>query len=234
MSAPSISVVVPVNNEATILTEQVTAMVSQLSTLPNEFELLLVENGSIDATEAQCQSLSSRFDVVRSIALPIGDYGMALREGIRQARHEIVVIFNVEFWSLEFVTIALTALRTRDLVIGSKSAPGATDDRPRIRRVITKSYNRTLRFLWGFSGTDTHGMKAFHRIALLPFVESCVCTGFVFDTELVLRAERAGLKRLELPTDVKELRAPSSLSLIRRIPHVLTNLLRLWREMRLP
>jgi hypothetical protein len=47
-------------------------------------------------------------------------------------------------------------------------------------------------------------MKAFNRVDVVPFVEQCRCSGFVFDTELVLRCERAGMKRLELPTDVRE------------------------------
>ena len=228
----SLSVVVPVHNEEAILESQVTAMAAGLARLGRPFELLIVENGSTDRTLRLGQDLAKRVPGVRVLTRPEGDYGLALRHGILQARNDVVIVFNVEFWSLEFVDIALAALQTREMVIGSKSAPGAHDERPALRRTITRTYNLMLRWLWGFDGTDTHGMKAFHRAALAPIVEVCRSSGFVFDTELVLRAQRAGVSKIELPTDARELRAPSNRSLFRRVPDVLANLLRLWRGLR--
>jgi len=228
-SISSLTIVVPVHDEEAILVGQVTAMASGLATLGRPFELLIVENGSSDRTPALADELASRIPSVRVLALPQGDYGLALRQGILDARNDVVIVFNVEFWSLEFVEIALAALQTRDMVIGSKSAPGAHDERPWLRRTITRTYNLMLHLLWGFDGTDTHGMKAFHRAALAPIAQACRSSGFVFDTELVLRAQRAGLSKIELPTDAKELRAPTTRSLFRRVPGVLSNLLRLWR-----
>lgn len=230
MSKPSLSVVVPVHNEAQILVAQAEAMLAGLRTLGHPFELLLVENGSTDATATLCAGLRAAHPEVGVLRVPVGDYGLALKQGILAARHALVVIFNVEFWSVEFVRIALAALETRKLVIGSKSAPGAHDDRPFVRRTVTRSYNRLLRAVWGFDGTDTHGMKAFWREALLPIVTACVTGGFVFDTEMVLRAQRAAIPRLELPTDVHEVRAPGVGSLARRVPSVLRNLFLLARR----
>jgi len=228
----SISIVVPVHNEQAILEEQVTSMLAALKTLDCPYEILLVENGSTDDTARICARLDATHHAIHCVATAAADYGLALREGIARARHEVVVIFNVEFWSIEFVAIALTALQTRELVIGSKSAPGAADDRPLLRRAITRSYNRCLRIGWGFSGTDTHGMKAFRRSVVAPIADACRCTGFVFDTELVLRCERAGLRRLELPTDVQEVRPPSIPALVRRVPSVVRNLVTLWKSVR--
>ena len=233
MAIPSsISIVVPVHNEQAILEEQVTSMHAALERLECLHEIVLVENGSTDDTARICARLQAEHPAIHHVTIPDADYGLALREGILRARHEVVVIFNVEFWSTEFVAIALTALQTRELVIGSKSAPGATDDRPLLRRLITRSYNHCLRIGWGFSGTDTHGMKAFRHSVVAPIAEACKCTGFVFDTELVLRCERAGLKRLELPTDVREVRPPSVPSLFRRVPGVARNLVTLWKSVR--
>jgi len=229
--AKSISVILPVHNEQAILESQVFAMHGALKSLGRRYEIVVVENGSTDRTPAICQELSQRYSEIRTISSDRADYGAALRDGILNARCEVVIIFNVEFWSFEFVSIALTALETRSLVIGSKSAPGAHDDRPALRRLITKTYNGCLRLVWGFQGTDTHGMKAFHREEVVPVVLNCKCSGFVFDTELVLRCERAGLRRLELPTDVKELRAPSLTALLRRVPSVVRNLFVLWESL---
>jgi glycosyltransferase involved in cell wall biosynthesis len=228
----AITVVLPVHNEQAILLEQVQAMCRGLSSMGLEHEILLVENGSTDLTLEVCEDLSRRLEAVRAMSLPAADYGTALKVGILHATRDIVIVFNVEFWSLEFVEIALAALQTRTLVIGSKSAPGAHDERPFLRRFVTRSYNTFLRFAWGFDGTDTHGMKAFHRVPIMRIAESCRCTGFVFDTELVLRCQREGIQKLELPTDAREVRSPSPSSLMRRVPSVLTNLWTLWWTLR--
>ena len=230
MFAPpqSFSVIVPIHNEAQIVDEQVALMVHALSQLGLEYEVILVENGSIDETLALGHALAQRYPMVRVLVLPTGNYGLAIKHGIENARYDIGIVFNVEFWELEFVRIALAALHSRALVIGSKAAPGAHDDRPWVRRTITRAYNNLLRLVWRFDGTDTHGMKAFRREVLVPLANQCVCDGFVFDTELVLRAQRAGLSILELPTDVRELRAPTTISLFKRIPAVMRNLWRLW------
>ncbi len=227
-SIESLSVVVPVRNEETILSSQIQAMVDGLAARQIDYELILVENGSTDRTLAECEDLAVRHPRVKILTRAKGDYGESLKLGILKASKDWVVIFNVEFWSLEFIDIARVALRTRWLVIGSKSAPGAHDERPLIRRWVTRSYNLLLKFLWGFDGTDTHGMKAFRRTELLPIVEKCRCTGFVFDTEFVLRCQRATIPKIELPTNAKELRAPSARSLLARVPGVLGNLWTLW------
>jgi glycosyltransferase involved in cell wall biosynthesis len=227
---PTISLVVPVHNEEAIIVDQIQKIVEACRRMELVFEVVLVENGSRDRTPALCRDLAARFREVRVLTLPDGDYGVALRYGILSAAHDVVTVFNVEFWSVEFIDIALSALKTRSLVIGSKSAPGASDDRGLLRRAVTSSYNRMLRWIWGFDGTDTHGMKAFWRAPLVPMVEACVTTGWVFDTELVLRAQRAGLSRIELPTDVSEVRPPSIGALARRVPFVLTNLWKLSRH----
>jgi glycosyltransferase involved in cell wall biosynthesis len=225
---PSVSVVVPIHNEEHILVDQAIAILDGLRSAGIAFELLLIENGSTDSTPRLCLGLAGKAPEVRVVSLQKGDYGLALREGILRALHDIVVIFNIEFWSIEFVRIAMAALQSRSLVIGSKSAPGAHDTRPFARRLLTRTYNQLLRWIWGFDGTDTHGMKAFWRDDLLPIVDRCVTRGFVFDTELVLRAQRRGVPKLELPTDAEEKRAPTFRSLLGRVPHVLSNLWMLW------
>lgn len=221
---PTVSVVVPVHNEQSLLDDQVCRMLEALNLLAIRYELLLVENGSADKTLDLCRDLERRFGQVRVLNLSLGDYGLALKYGILNARNDVLVIFNLEFWSAEFVHIALAALESRVLVIGSKSAPGAYDERAFVRRAVTRAYNSMLRLLWGFDGTDTHGMKAFWRQRLLPIVHQCKTGSWVFDTELVLRAQRAGISKLELPTDVCELRPPSRRALLRRGPLVLKEL----------
>jgi len=90
-----------------------------------------------------------------------------------------------------------------------------------------------LRVGFGLKVTDTHGMKALVREPLLPVVAQCRYGRDLFDTELILRAERAGLVVAEIPVDVEELR-PARTSVIRRIPRTLSGLTQLWFSLRKP
>ena len=113
------------------------------------------------------------------------------------------------------------------MVVGSKAALGAKDERPFIRRLATRVINGLLRLLLGFQGTDTHGLKMFVRAALAPVAESCVVERDLFASEFVIRAWRVGKKLREIPIVLSEKRPPS-VHLLRRVPNVLKNLIRLF------
>jgi len=94
-------------------------------------------------------------------------------------------------------------------------------------------FNSILRLLFRSSVSDTHGMKLIRREvvdSVLPLVGS---TKDLFDTELVLRAERDGYRIAELPVVVEEQRAARS-SYLKRVPRTLLGLakirFRMWRE----
>jgi hypothetical protein len=83
-----------------------------------------------------------------------------------------------------------------------------------------------LRLGFGSRVSDTHGMKALRRAAVEPIVGQCRRGSDLFDTEVVLRADRAGLRVRELPVTVHELR-PSRTPILRRVPRTLVGLVRL-------
>src|SRR5439155_1734640 len=118
-----------------------------------------------------------------------------------------------------------------DLVIGSKLMAGAEDERPLFRHAASHVYNGILRLAFGFRGTDTHGLKAFRKAALLPVVARCVVDQDVFASELVLRADRDGVRIAEIPVRLLEKRPPS-IDLLRRIPGVVRRLWRLARALK--
>ena len=78
--------------------------------------------------------------------------------------------------------------------------------------------------------TDTHGMKAISRKVLDDVLPAVKSTEDLFDTELVLRAERAGYRIAEVPAVVEEIR-PARSSYLKRVPRTLIGLLRLRRRL---
>jgi hypothetical protein len=94
-----------------------------------------------------------------------------------------------------------------------------------------------LRLVFSLSVSDTHGMKAMRRAEVAPIVEQCRFRTDLFDTELVIRSERAGLAVAELPVTAQE-RRPSRSPIWRRVPRTVVGMvalrLALWREPRRP
>lgn len=226
---PELSIVIPIYNEEAILERSVSELIDDLEREGVDFEILLAENGSRDRTVAIAELLAERWpDKLRWFSYPEPNYGGALREGIFRARGRYVVCEEIDLCDVDFHMRALALLRAdeADLVIGSKAMAGAHDNRPVVRRAATKVYNKLLRVTLGFSGTDTHGLKALRRAAVAPVAARCVVDYDVFASELVIRAEREGLRVLEIPVEVEEKRAPS-INLARRVPRVLGNLGRL-------
>jgi len=237
IEAPKVTIIIPIYNEEGILRSSVVDLIDRLKAFDLRYELLLAENGSVDATREICEELSQRFPQVRffSVGSPgNGNYGLALRKGILDAHGEYVFCDEIDLCDTDFYTRALEVLNAggADLVIGSKLADGARDERPLLRHAGSLVINGMLRVALGFKGTDTHGLKAFRRVVLVPVAESCIVDKDLFASEFVIRAERAGVAIKEIPVRIKEKRAPS-IHLFRRVPNVLGNLAKLFVAIRL-
>jgi hypothetical protein len=94
-----------------------------------------------------------------------------------------------------------------------------------MRRVATRVLNGMLRVAVDFRGTDTHGLKAFHRATLVPVVEQCVIDRDLFASELVIRAGQV-VRVMEIPIRLAEKRAPA-INLTKRVPNVLKGMAKL-------
>ena len=228
----------PAHNERALLEESVREVSDGLRASGHAFELLVVENGSGDGTRAVAEQLTADVPEMRVHSLAQPDYGRALRTGLLAATGDVVITFDVDYYDLAFLDQAVALVRAADpadVVIASKRAAGARDERPLVRRIVTATFALLLRVGFGLRVTDTHGMKALRRAAVEPIARRCRFGTDLFDTELVLRAERAGLLTVELPARVEE-RRPSRTSVWRRVPRTLVGLVRLrlalWREAR--
>jgi len=226
--SPFLSVVIPVYNEAEIVSSAAAELCQALEDRGLDYELVFAENGSTDQTPQILQELAESNPRIRWLHFPQPNYGGALKQGILQARGEIVVCDEIDLCDLVFYDQALPMLRARtaDMVVGSKAAKGASDRRPLLRRLATRVHNKLLKVLVGVRGTDNHGLKAFRRDQLAPVVRACVVDRDVFASELVIRAWRQGLKVVEIPVQLHEKRQPS-VHLLRRVPNVLKNVAKL-------
>ena len=221
---PFLSIVIPVYNEESIVASAAAELCQGLDARGLDYEIIFAENGSRDATRDILQGLCERNPRLHWFHSERPNYGVALKAGIQRARGTYVFCDEIDLCDLSFYDAALPLLEAKraDMVVGSKAAKGASDERPLVRRVATRVHNGLLRVVLGFEGTDTHGLKAFRREALLPVVERCVVDMDVFASEFVIRAWREGLGVMEIPIKLHEKRQPS-IHLFRRVPNVLKN-----------
>jgi glycosyltransferase involved in cell wall biosynthesis len=228
-----LSVVLPAHNEEYLLKSTTDSVCNYLRSITDDFEVIIVENGSTDRTLEIAQQLSANVSNVVITHLDRADYGAALVEGFRRAQGTFVVNFDVDYFDFGFLENGLSLAKESGaaVVVASKRAEGSDDQRTLLRRVLTAGFTAILVRGFGMPVTDAHGMKILRREELLPLVEACQMTESLFDVELVIRAARAGLISRELPVVVKELRPPRS-SVARRILEVLGGLLRLHRALR--
>lgn len=234
-AVPDVSIVIPVYNEEGILREAVTELLQGLDTVRAAlerpgltFEVILAENGSSDRTAELAEHLAQERTEVRTFSLGEPNYGKALRRGILEAQGTWVICEEIDLCDLDFHRRALEHLLHGDcdMVVGSKAMKGASDHRPVFRRAATRVINGMLRVALDFRGTDTHGLKAFHRQTVLPIVEACVIDRDLFASELVIRAGREDLHVIEIPVRLAEKRPPA-INLVKRVPNVLRGMAKL-------
>ncbi|NBD13630.1 MULTISPECIES: glycosyltransferase family 2 protein [Corallococcus] len=228
-----LSVVIPVYNEESIIAQAAEELRQGLDARGLDYEIIFAENGSRDSTPQLLEELCAKNPRLRWFHSETPNYGVALKAGILKAQGTYVVCDEIDLCDLSFYDAALPRLERgeADMVVGSKAAKGASDQRPLIRRAATRVHNKLLRVALGFQGTDTHGLKAFRREALLPVIQKCVVDMDVFASEFVIRAWREGLRVMEIPIQLHEKRQPS-IHLFKRVPNVLKNVGKLFYVIR--
>jgi len=232
------TVVMPAYNEAEFLESSVKDICTALRDRGEGFEIIVVENGSTDETAAIADALAADMPEVRAEHLAEANYGRALRHGLLAATGDAVVNFDVDYFDVGFLATAREQVLAPDgpaILVGSKRAEGADDRRSPFRKAATWTFATILRVVFGLKVSDTHGMKALRRAAVTPLAEACFSGQDLFDTELILRAERAGLGVAEVPVTVRELR-PARSPFLARVPRTLLGLCKLrialWKEQR--
>jgi putative flippase GtrA len=203
--APALDIVIPVHNEEKALVGSVEAVRAHLRTLPFEHRITIADNASTDATGLLAHQLASRFEDVRVVSLTQKGRGRALKQAWSQSDADVLVYMDVDLSTDLNALLPLVAPLLSghsDLAIGSRLARTSRTTRGPKREVISRGYNVLLRGALRARFSDAQcGFKAIRRDVaeqLLPLVED---DEWFFDTELLVVAERAGLRIHEVPVD---------------------------------
>jgi putative flippase GtrA len=198
--------VIPVYNEQNALEPSVRRLHSFLRReLPYDWRIVIADNASTDATPGIARALAFELERVTSLRLNAKGRGRALRHAWSASDADVMAYMDVDLSTdLRAVPPLLAALVSghSQVAIGSRLAHGARVTRGAKREFISRSYNHLLRLVLRARFTDAQcGFKAIRADAaheLLPLVRD---EGWFFDTELLVLAQRRGLRIHEVAVD---------------------------------
>ena len=197
---------VPVRNEERDLAPSIQRLVSYLrECFPFTARITIADNGSTDATQAIAGQLARELTEVRTVRMEQPGRGRALRTIWSASDAEVLAYMDVDLSTDLNALLPLVAPLVSghsDLAIGTRLARGSRVVRGPKRELISRCYNTLLHACLGARFSDAQcGFKAIRADAareLLPLVAD---TSWFFDTELLVLAERAGLRIHEVPVD---------------------------------
>jgi putative flippase GtrA len=202
----TLDIVVPVYNEELDLPRSVARLHDYLTTqVPMSFRITVADNASTDGTGRLADRLDRQYPDVRAVHLPQKGRGRALKQAWLDSDADVLVYMDVDLSTDLSALLPLVAPLVSghsDLAIGTRLHRGSRVVRGPKREIISRCYNLILRGTLATRFSDAQcGFKAIRRNVaqqLLPLVQD---TGWFFDTELLVLAERSGLRIHEVPVD---------------------------------
>jgi len=204
---PPFSVVIPCYNEAARIGETLRLTLDYLTACAPESELIVVNDGSTDATAAISRERLQGAKVETRLLenFPNRGKGAAVRSGLLAAQKPIGLFFDADLSTPLEETPKLIEPITKgevDIAIGSRALDRGLIGihQPWRREQAGRAFNLLVRLATGLPFWDTQcGFKAFRLDVCRPILEAAQLDGFAFDVELLYLAQHAGLRIREIP-----------------------------------
>lgn len=201
-----ISVVVPAYQQEKTIVRDIKNLQNALHTLGYKYEIIVVDDGSTDATYAKASSVKSP-DVKAVRYEKNQGKGHAIRYGMLQAKGEIVgyIDAGMDIHPSGFAML-LNHMEwyNADIIVGSKMHPVSKINYPLWRKVLSWGYRFLTRRLFGFKIRDTQvGLKFFKKKVIKDVLPRLLVKAYAFDIEMLAVAYRLGYKRIfEAPVEI--------------------------------
>ena len=224
-----VSVVLPAHNEEENLAEAVREAIAAAEQVSRRQEVIVVDDGSEDATAALATALRAMDDRVRLVRHEHNrGYGCAIRSGLAAARLDWVLLTDADLqFDLSQLTEFVPHTGDAQLVVGYR----AKREDPLMRRLNARGWNALVQLLFHLPVRDVDAAFKLIRRDALDGVDF-VSTGATIDTELLAKASRNGARIVELPvTHRPRLRGEASGANLHVIVRAFREVLKVWRSM---
>ncbi len=201
-----IDIVVPVYNEQAGLERSIRRLHSYLSAnIPFAWRIVIADNASTDATLAIARALALELPSTTVLHVPAKGRGRALRAAWLGSDAEVLCYMDVDLSTdLRALLPLIAGLLSghSDVAIGTRLGRGSRVARGRKREFISRSYNRLLRLALRARFSDAQcGFKAIRADVAQTLLPDVHDDGWFFDTELLVLAQRRGLRIHEVAVD---------------------------------
>jgi glycosyltransferase involved in cell wall biosynthesis len=206
VARPAVEIVIPVYNERLALEGSIRRLHGFLTaTFPFSWRITIADNASTDDTLAIARRLTYELENVEVIHLPAKGRGRAVRAAWSQSPAEVVCYMDVDLSTDLAALLPLVAPLLSghsDVAIGTRLGRGARVERCLRRELISRAYNRILRIALRARFSDAQcGFKAVRADAVRELLPGIRDEEWFFDTELLVLAQRRGLRIHEVPVD---------------------------------
>jgi glycosyltransferase involved in cell wall biosynthesis len=201
-----VDIVVPVFNEQTILARSVRRLHAHLTNdMPFSWRVVIADNASTDQTALIAAALAADLPGVELLQLPQQGRGRALRAAWLGSEADVVCYMDIDLSTDLRALLPLIAPLVSghsDIAIGTRLHRGSQVVRGAKRELISRTYNRLLRVTLGARFSDAQcGFKAMRASTARRLLPSVHDDAWFFDTELLILAQREGLRIHEVPVD---------------------------------
>lgn len=203
-TSTALTVILPCYNEAERLPGTLQALLAHLSAAPGEVEVLVVDDGSTDATVNVAEAVAAADRRVRVLSYqPNRGKGFAVRTGMLAAQGERVVFTDADgSYSPTDLDRIVAALAQAPVAIGTRAGDASG---PVARRAASRVFNLAIRGSLGLPFGDTQsGLKGFRRSAAQQIFRHTRVDGFAFDVEVLWLAGQLGLEVAEVRVQALE------------------------------
>jgi dolichyl-phosphate beta-glucosyltransferase len=196
VTRPQLSIVIPAYNEQARLPYTLAEMEAFACAENLDCEVIVVDNGSTDATSVVIQQAMSRFPALRLLRTDLRGKGLAVRTGMLAARGAVALFADADLsWSVEeLVRFPPLVTPETPIVVGSREGLGAhRRGEPMYRHLMGRAFNRVVQSL-AVPGIDDSqcGFKAFDAQVARAIFQRQTIDGFGFDVEVLFLARRLG------------------------------------------
>ena len=231
----SITVAMPAYNEAENIEAMVEDVIQMMDPLADDYEVIVVDDGSRDGTGQVVKSLEQRYPQVRLVQHEVNQgYGAAVFSGLTNASKELVFFTDSDRqFDLQEIHKLLDLIDQADLIVGYR-APRRD---PFMRKLNGWGWSALVTLLFGYTARDIDcAFKLMHRTVIERLKDKVASRGATFSAEFLIRAKRDGFRIREVPLHGHRPRVAGSqtgarLDVITRAFKELFRLrLTLWRE----
>lgn len=201
----SVDIVIPVYNEENCLQKNVLILYAYLEGVADfSWNIIIADNASTDRTSQIATYLSSKYENIQYIHLPVKGRGYSLRKAFLQGKADILCYMDVDLsTNLHYLKPLIEGIACGfDISIGSRLMQGSRVKRRLHREIFSRIYNFLIKLLFFTSFSDAQcGFKALRNDVakhLVPLVKN---NNWFFDTELLLLAEYNKYRILEIPIE---------------------------------